>query len=52
MIFATFRKEISRWYESIICKNIFKGYFIRKIFDFLLFSELKLHFQQVIFGKI
>ena len=52
MIFASFRVEISRWYDFIICKDIFKGYFIRKIFDFLLFSELKLHFQHLIFAKI
>ena len=52
MIFASFRVEISRWYDSIICKDIFKGYFIRRIFDFLPFSVLKLHFQHLIFAKI
>ena len=52
MIFASFRVEILRWYDSIICKNIFKGYFIRRIFDFLPFSVLKLHFQHLIFAKI
>ena len=43
---------MSRCHDSIICKDIFKQYFIRKIFDFLLFSELKLHFQHLIFAKI
>ena len=52
MIFASFCVEISRWYHSIICKDIFKGYFIRRIFDFLPFSVLKLHFQHLIFAKI
>ena len=52
MILANFRVEISRWYDSIICKDIFKGYFIRRIFDFLPFSVLKLHFQHLIFAKI
>ena len=52
MIFASFRVEISQWYDSIICKDIFKGYFIRRIFDFLPFSVLKLHFQHLIFAKI
>ena len=51
MIFASFRVKISRWYDSIICKDIFKGYFIRRIFDFLPFSVLKLHFQHLIFAN-
>ena len=33
-------------------KNIFRGYFIRRIFDFLPFSVLKLLFQHLIFAKI
>ena len=33
-------------------KNIFRGYFIHRIFDFLPFSVLKLHFQHLIFAKI
>ena len=32
-------------------KIIFKGCFILKIFDFLPFSVLKLHFQLLIFAK-
>ena len=35
-----------------MCKNIFRGYFIRRILDFLPFSVLKLHFQHLIFAKI
>ena len=52
MIFASFCVEISRCHDSIICKDIFKGYFILRIFDFLPFSVLELHFQQLIFAKI
>ena len=33
-------------------KNIFRGYFIHRIFDFLLLSVIKLHFQRLIFAKI
>ena len=52
MIFPSFCVEISRCHDSIICKDIFKGYFIRRIFDFLPFSVLKLHFQHLVFAKI
>ena len=51
-IFATLRKEICRYHNAILCKDIFKGYFIHRIFDFLPFSMLKLHFQHLIFTKI
>ena len=33
-------------------KNILRGYLIDRIFDFLPFSVLKLHFQHLIFDKI
>ena len=36
----------------ILCKNIYRGYFIHRIFDFLPLSVLKLHFQHLIFAKI
>ena len=52
MIFATLQKEICRYHDAILCKNIFRGYFIHRIFDFLPFSVLKLHFQHIIFAKI
>ena len=52
MIFASFCVEISRCHEFTICKDIFKGYLIRRIFDFLPFSVLNLHFQHLIFAKI
>ena len=51
-IFETLRKETCRYHNAILCKNIFKGYFILRIFDFLPFSMLKLHFQHLIFAKI
>ena len=51
-IFATLQKEICRYHDAILCKNIFRGYFIRRTFDFLQFSVLKLHFQHLIFAKI
>ena len=37
---------------AILRKNFFEGCFILKIFDFLPFSVLKLHFQHLIFAKI
>ena len=52
MIFATLWVETCRYYDAIFCKNIFEGYFIGKIFDFLPFSMLKVHFQHLIFAKI
>ena len=51
-IFATLWVEICRYHDAILCKNKFRGYFIRRIFDFLPFSVLKLHFQHLIFAKI
>ena len=51
-IFATLRKEICRYHNAILCKIIFGGYFIHRIFDFLPFSMLKLHFQHLIFANI
>ena len=51
-IFATLSEEIFQYHDTILCKNIFRGYFIRRIFDFLPFSVLKLHFQHLIFAKI
>ena len=47
-----YEQKTCRYYDAIICKNIFEGCFIRKIFDFLMFSLLKLHFQHLIFAKI
>ena len=35
-----------------LCKNIFRGYFIHRLFDFLPLSVLKLSFQHLIFVKI
>ena len=51
-IFATLSVENCRYHDAIMCKNILGGYFIRRIFDFLPFSVLKLHFQHLIFAKI
>ena len=51
-IFETLLVETCRYYDAVICKNIFEGCFIGKIFDFLPFSMLKLHFQHLIFDKI
>ena len=51
-IFATLWVEICRYHDAILCKNIFRGYFIHRIFDFLPFSVLKLHFQHLILAKI
>ena len=44
--------NIMMLYCAILCKNIFRGYFIHRIFHFLPFSVLKLHFQHLIFAKI
>ena len=44
--------EICQYHNTILCKNIFRGYFIHRIFDFLPFSVRKLHFQRLIFAKI
>ena len=52
MIFATLWVEICQYHDAILCKNIFRGYFIQRIFDFLPFSVLKLHFQHLILAKI
>ena len=51
-IFATLSVVICQYHDAILCKNIFRGYFIRRIFDFLPFSVLKVHFQHPIFAKI
>ena len=51
-IFATLWVEIWQYHDAIFWKNIFRGYFIHKIFDFLPFSVLKLQFQHLIFAKI
>ena len=51
-IFATLWVEICRYHDTILCKNRLKGNFMRRIFDFLPFSMLKLHFQHLIFAKI
>ena len=51
-IFAKLSVEICQYHDAILCKYIFKGYFIDRIFDFLPFSVLKLHFQHLIFAKI
>ena len=51
-IFATLWEEICRYHDAILCKNIFRGYFICRIFDFLPFSVLELDFQHLIFAKI
>ena len=51
-IFATLTVEICQYHDTILCKNIFRGYFIRRIFDFLQFSVLKLHFHHHICAKI
>ena len=52
MDFATLWVEICRYHDAILCKYFFEGCFILKIFDFLPFSVLKLHFQHLIFAKI
>ena len=49
---ATLREEICRYHDAILCKIIFRGYFIHRIFDFLPFSVLKLHFQHLILAEI
>ena len=51
-IFATLWAEICRYLDDMFCKNIFEGCLILKIFDFLPFSVLKLHFQHLIFAEI
>ena len=51
-IFAKLSVEICQYHDAILCKNIFRGYFIHRIIDFLPFSVLKLHFQHLIFAKI
>ena len=45
-------KKFFRISYDILCKNNFEGCFILKIFDFIPFSVLKLHFQHLIFAKI
>ena len=45
-------EEICQYHDAILCKNIFRGYFIHRMFDFLPFSVLKLHFQRFILAKI
>ena len=51
-IFATLWVEFWQYHDAIFWKNIFIGYFMHKIFDFLPFSMLKLHFQNLISAKI
>ena len=51
-IFATLLVKICQYHDAILCKIIFKGYFIHTTFDFLPFSVLKLHFQHLTFAKI
>ena len=51
-IFATLSIEICQYHDAILCKIIFRGYFIRRIFDFVPFSVLKLHLQHLLFAKI
>ena len=52
LIFATLSVEICQYHDAILCKNIFRGYFIRRIFEFLSFFVLKLYFQHLLFAKI
>ena len=52
LIFAKLSVEICQYHDAILCKHIFRGYFIHRIFDFLPFSVLKFHFQHHIFAEI
>ena len=45
LIFATLSVEICQYHDAILCKNIFRGYFIRRIFDFLPFFRAKTSFS-------
>ena len=49
--FQPYEQKFDNIIDAIFCKNIFRGYFIRQIFDFLPFSVLKLHFQHIKFAK-
>ena len=44
-IFATLSVEICQYHDAILCKNIFRGYLIRRIFDFLPFFRAKTSFS-------
>ena len=52
MDFCNLMSRNFQYHYAIVCKNKFKVYFVRRIFDFLPFSVLKLHFQHLIVAKI